>query len=266
MCQNYKYHDQKQDCFISQIKHKLKTFDNRGITINLELNKLSMKNSSSLFISIIMMVLLFFSCNERNECFCDEYFIITEENYHNLLENTQDLLNCKYIAMMRIKKPSLIEVLKVLEKSDSLSILSISHVNLDTLPSSIYKMTNLEKLVINSCDLSYISNELKNLTILKHLDLSDNQVANFPVISSIEYIDLSENHLTNLPAELFEVKSLKILNIENNNIDFINYKNLKWPNIYKFIIYNNNLSKSNIDSLAIFLGNDVVVNEREQIE
>ncbi len=217
-------------------------------------------------ISAIILLLVFCCCSTRNDNFCEENFIITEENFSLILKKDQDLLNCKYIAIMRVNELSLIQVLRMLEKSDSLSVLCIASVDFDTLPNSIYQMENLIRLEVNSCGLAFISNELKGLKALKYLDLSNNKIDKFPIVNSLEYINVSNNRITKLSNELLELNSLKILNVESNNIEYINFDNIKWPHISLFKVYNNCFVESNLDSLTIKLGNDVVIDSRGLVE
>lgn len=97
----------------------------------------------------------------------------------------------------------------------NLTILHISAVYLDIIPSEIYNLVNLTNLNLSKNLLSSVDKKLKNLKVLKKLDLSHNK-------------------FTHIVSPIPSMKSIKELNMEYNKIQFINYiemQNLKHINL-----------------------------------
>src|SRR3989339_814839 len=100
--------------------------------------------------------------------------------------------------------------------------LDLSQQKLNKVPSYVFGMTSLEKLDLSQNDLNgAIAAEIRFLSKLRELDLSDNQMTGLPAeigqLSQLEVLDLANNKLTGLPYELANLKKLRILDLRGNN-------------------------------------------------
>ena len=81
--------------------------------------------------------------------------------------------------------------------------LTLDQLGLRTLPDSLAKLKNLEKLSLADNQLKVIPESLGNLSNLKDLDLSDNKIKNLPEsigkISNLNNIYLRDNKIKNIP-------------------------------------------------------------------
>ena len=94
--------------------------------------------------------------------------------------------------------------------------------SLNSFPERVLKASNLEILNISHNNISdTLPAEIRNLTKLRILDISNNKMTNLPAeigqLTNLEELDLSNNLFTGLPHELANLKTLKTLNISGNN-------------------------------------------------
>lgn len=84
--------------------------------------------------------------------------------------------------------------------------------------------SDLETLILKSCNLHHFNGTFDDLDLLTHLDLSNNSIAHIPSntfdkMEELEYIDLSSNKLTGLNADVFRSNSkLQKIILDNNNL------------------------------------------------
>jgi len=100
--------------------------------------------------------------------------------------------------------------------------LNLSGQQLVKVPDYVFKETSLEGLNLSNNKLTgAIQAEIRQLKLLKILDLSDNQLTGVPAevgqLADLEVLDLSNNQLTGLPYELGNLSKLKVLDISGNN-------------------------------------------------
>lgn len=155
--------------------------------------------------------------------------------------------------------------------------LDLSNQNLEEIPESISKLTNLKMLDLSgnpSLDLNVVFNKisqpeklevliLDNLSLkslpdniyffenLKHLSLNRNPLISWTEafkkigVLPLKFLNIQENNLTVLPQEILELQTLKDLNLSYNN--FANgktYKHLaKLPKLYSLWLSYNGLKK-----------------------
>ncbi|MFN8316114.1 MAG: hypothetical protein U0T32_06685 [Chitinophagales bacterium] len=111
----------------------------------------------------------------------------------------------------------------------SLKYLDLSGNVLKSLPQSIGNLILLEDLNLGMVNLGFRMNLLtslpssfSNLTHLKRLDLSSNQLNILPSgmenLIYLEYLDLKQNQLPDFPTSLTKCKSLRYLNLNGNNL------------------------------------------------
>lgn len=102
------------------------------------------------------------------------------------------------------------------------SSLDLSQQKLNKVPSYVFNLTYLEKLNLSQNQLTgAIQAEIRFLSKLRELDLSDNKMTGLPAevgqLSQLEILDLANNQLTSLPYELANLKKLRILDLRGNN-------------------------------------------------
>ena len=144
---------------------------------------------------------------------------------------------------------------KVLSKAKNVRILSLKNTNLKTIPTEIYGLTNLESLNLEKNNLSKVDSDIKKLTKLKRLVLSNNIFEVFPSeltkLKNLTHLDLSYNGLVTVDNSVKDLRKLKVLLLNDNSINSIaplnNLTKLKTLNL------NNNLlvKLPNLDSLSI---------------
>lgn len=92
--------------------------------------------------------------------------------------------------------------------------------NIDSIPDFLCNLKNLQELYFVKNSISYIPECLVNLNI-RILDLSDNSEINFATIvniTSLEQLSLNGCQLNDIPLSIKNLKKLKILGLENNQI------------------------------------------------
>ncbi|KAL7719239.1 Protein phosphatase 2C [Entamoeba marina] len=127
----------------------------------------------------------------------------------------------------------------------SLTNLNVSHCQFVSLPPSISKLQNLQRLVCYANRLTVICDELRHCTNLKELNVSNNLIELFPKSISdltgltslyindnsiqkgfkllknhqqLQYLDISYNQITSLSANLYNLKSLNSFICKGNAI------------------------------------------------
>ena len=88
------------------------------------------------------------------------------------------------------------------------------------LPTSIRRLTKLERLYLNANKLTQLPAEIGDLGELRQLWVGDNQLVGLPTsiqrLTKLEELDLSANKLTELPAEIGDLRELRELGVTHN--------------------------------------------------
>ena len=89
-------------------------------------------------------------------------------------------------------------------------------------PTSIGKLTNLERLTIAANSLKTLPEEVGHLKKLTLLNLGNNLIEEFPSVIfkliNLEELILTINNLVNVPKDIVSLKTLKILQLNNNEL------------------------------------------------
>jgi leucine-rich repeat protein SHOC2 len=98
----------------------------------------------------------------------------------------------------------------------------LSGQNLTKTPSYVFVKYDTEELDLSNNNLSgALQAEIRNLTRLKVLDLSNNDFTGLPAeigqLKNLEVLDISNNQITGLPHELGNLQKLKLLDLSGNN-------------------------------------------------
>ncbi len=90
-----------------------------------------------------------------------------------------------------------------------------------SLPDSIFLLSQLENFYCPGCKLKDMGSGLSKLTLLKTLDLTENELVIWPkeisTLKNLEILVLSRNRLKNLPSEFSELTNLILLDLSKNN-------------------------------------------------
>lgn len=111
---------------------------------------------------------------------------------------------------------------QVLSKIDSTTKLSLRDCSLDSIPSEIFKLRNLEFLDLSLNIIKNVPDGISQLKNLKELSLSYNLIDKIsPQISKLQQLEtlwLLDNELNSIPDKICELKKLKELNLNGNQI------------------------------------------------
>lgn len=92
------------------------------------------------------------------------------------------------------------------------------------------KLTQIRKLHLNGCGLTFIPKEIFDFSALKVLDLSNNDLKGIPLefssLKNLTFIELCNCNLSSFPVALLGLKNLAYLNLRNHSHNEFSPKNL----------------------------------------
>ncbi|PWA72783.1 Leucine-rich repeat-containing protein [Artemisia annua] len=162
-------------------------------------------------------------------------------NFHTGVEEPEKL------SLMKVA--ALIETISK-QEGKVLDLQSKLMENIEWLPISIGKLSNITELKLSDNKLTTLSSFITNLTALTKLDVHANQLTNLPDsfgqlvnlldldlhanrlnslpdsfknLSNIINLDLSSNHFTHLPDLIGNLTSMQILTVETNDLEELPY-------------------------------------------
>ena len=101
----------------------------------------------------------------------------------------------------------------------SLKILEFHHNDIHSLPEVLWSIPKLMSLDASHNCIVKISSSMQYNALLHSVDLSHNQIKEVPLLLySSEEVNLSFNQLNSLPVDLWQLKTIKKLNVSNNSI------------------------------------------------
>ncbi len=105
----------------------------------------------------------------------------------------------------------------------SLQKLVLQNLKLPYLPKSIGNLKNLVSLDVSHNCLVSLPDSIGRLTLLQRLFLGNNQLISLPEsignLSNLEFMGLENNKLTSLSNSIFNMKSLKTIDLQGNKFD-----------------------------------------------
>ena len=161
--------------------------------------------------------------------------IALNADYNNLSDISNNTINPN-IVTLSLQGNSFTSVEYFTKSFSHLSELNLYS---NPIPSVIGCISNLSQLDLNSCNMSYFSNN--SFDSLKRLDLSYNSISSFENnnLGSIEEIYLRSNLLTEFAIAGSSSYSLKYLDLDHNN--FTAFSNNRFPNLQRLYLDSNNL-------------------------
>lgn len=147
---------------------------------------------------------------------------VTNSPLSSLSENLARLSNLTNLVLQNNKLASLPEAVSSLEK---LKFIDVSNNHLTSLPSSMGRLTALTTLNVTGNQLPGLPS-LQGCVSLSVLDVSQNQLTDFPDIghpnlSHLAEVKLANNQVSELPAVLAALPALKLLDVAHNNIKLV---------------------------------------------
>lgn len=138
-----------------------------------------------------------------------------------------NLLACTSLTTLSLHRNQLDALPRALgERLQRLKYLDVSYNGLRTLPDSLGQLESLEHVNAKFNKLERIPASLGNAKNLRHLDLSSNFIdlktipGSLGFLSNLTFLDLSNNGITHLPVQLGKLKSIEILSLEGNPLQF----------------------------------------------
>lgn len=151
----------------------------------------------------------------------------------------------------------------IFENNVELVTLDISSNPLKTFNAQL--ASDLETLILKSCNLQQFNGSFDDLDLLTHLDLSNNSISDIPSntfdkMEELEYIDLSSNKLTSLNADVFRSNSkLQKIILDNNNLRTLPKFVTRAEYFETYYFSCNNCSLSFLDPKSFMLQNSIVI-------
>jgi len=107
--------------------------------------------------------------------------------------------------------------------TDTISMLDLQGKGLEQVPAYVFQKTEVEILDLSRNNLAgALQAEVRNLSNLKRVDLSDNLFTGVPAeigqLSKLEVLNLANNKLTGLPYEIGNLQNLTLLDVRGNTI------------------------------------------------
>jgi Leucine-rich repeat (LRR) protein len=157
--------------------------------------------------------------DENWDMFTTELRLLTGKTFNHLKRHFTDHGVLSLSGMQMRSIPSSISELK------NLKSLLLADNNLKCLPDEIYSLKSLQELNLGNNKLKKINQKISELENLQLLHLSSNIIKQLPSeiseLRNLEYLWLNNNPIQSLQKEIFLLPKLKILNLANTNINDI---------------------------------------------
>jgi internalin A len=157
-----------------------------------------------------------------------------------ITDNKLDLSSYLHLETVRIKNVES----SIHFNGEKLKSLFIINCKLKVIPSFIYKQKNLNRLFLNSNQISILDQGLNTLTNVEHLALSDNNIKDsnsMITLKNLKVVELDKNNLSIMPSWIYNQDKLETLSIGNTNITDIPDKLFNLKNISRLDFANLNI-------------------------
>ncbi|TBU20072.1 leucine-rich repeat-containing protein [Hamiltosporidium tvaerminnensis] len=129
----------------------------------------------------------------------------------------------------------LIELSDEIQYLENIKIFQVCCNYLETIPSAIGKLHNLQILILARNKINKLPDEIGHLVNLRELNLSQNELSSLPntivALKKLETLHLDCNKFFELPETIGRLVSLRYLNISRNYIKYIPIEILQLPNL-----------------------------------
>ena len=109
----------------------------------------------------------------------------------------------------------------ILKETPFVREIHIYQMTLFTIPSQIFQLKHIQKLFLNNCSISLISDSVFFIPSLIQLDLQGNPILKFPEIrsfgSSILTLSFVGTKISEIPSSIFKLCKLRILLLDQND-------------------------------------------------
>jgi Leucine-rich repeat (LRR) protein len=119
-------------------------------------------------------------------------------------------------------KPIFRSLEEALKNPDQVQRLHINRKKLNSIPTEIFRLTNLIELNLAGNKIEVIPDDISKLKNLKSLNIKNNKIHtvsdSLGALMNLEIIDLSKNYIHTLPSQIKKLKNLTCLVIWKNEI------------------------------------------------
>ena len=166
----------------------------------------------------------------------------------NLREIPKDLLHISHLLRtLDLSNNRLQQVSDNIGTFKNLKILILSHNKLRFISASIDQLSKLETLQLEDNLLEILPNELAQLSSIKTLNLSRNKFIKFPTqvnsLKNLELLDLSFNEIDSIPNDIGQNNANEI-NLNNNRLKVLNDYLMNCPKLKILRLDNNQIEVS----------------------
>ncbi len=124
------------------------------------------------------------------------------------------------------EKDQLFKFLKDIQSFRNVECIIINSCELKSIPQEIVNIESLKYLSISNCELTSFKN-ITDLRNLQYLNLTNNKIniipRNIEKLSNLQYLELTGNLIQQLPKQLKKLKSLKFLSLDFNQLTYSIY-------------------------------------------
>ncbi|PKP21742.1 MAG: hypothetical protein CVU05_06085 [Bacteroidetes bacterium HGW-Bacteroidetes-21] len=167
-------------------------------------------------------------------------------SHNNIQKIPAKIKRLEYLKSLDVSYNKISVIHKNFGKILYLEKLDISHNQLTTIPAIILGMKYLYNLDMSDNQINKIENT-NNLKKLEYLDLSNNQLKDFPrsfgLMKKLKVLDLSGNQITTVSRTLTGLTKLKELHLDNNQLTKMPNQITRWRRLKKLSLTGNNFSE-----------------------
>ncbi|XP_029638513.1 protein flightless-1 homolog isoform X1 [Octopus sinensis] len=182
--------------------------------------------------------------------FSSQELTVVDLSHNNLVEVPEQLQNVKGLLVLNLSHNEIENIPNLLFVNlIELIYLDLSNNNLETLPPQIRRLTSLQTLKLNNNPLIHAQlRQLPALTSLTtlHMKNSERRLSHFPptldTLANLQDIDLSSNNLPKIPEALYKLKTLKRLQLCDNEITELSSLIDTWVNLEMLNLSRNKLT------------------------
>jgi hypothetical protein len=126
-----------------------------------------------------------------------------------------------------------------IEYLTNLEVIKCPYSNIKELPNAVYSLKKLKELSLSGCDIGYISSKIENLYSLEILDISQcHRITHLPnelfMLKNLKSLDLSFLKIDSIPSCIKNLTSLEMLRIVScENLKYLPIELEKMPNLKK---------------------------------